>query len=214
MRRGSEPQSSIPDTVPPWARLILLNWPAASWARFDCAVAAAEIAHVISRNPPNDSELCAVVRWMAGPEGRQEKAPSLRELIRAVFIQRKAARQESESGGDGQSCAICQFAGGWAHHWPDWREDWAAVHYWAAYCVAVPCVCQAGEALFNRRDTKLIRSDAFSAMRHQAVRQCAALLRVEAAITGAAVPALAIPSRAVFVDAAAEFGAGEDAIYE
>jgi hypothetical protein len=122
-----------------------MYWPRTTWLRSadDCDLAAAEIRTALDRSPPTNAELCAVLRWMAGPEGRQEKDPSLRELIRAVFICRKEQR-ESGRGPGGADCALCHD--GWATLWPDWREGWTAGDYQAAPDIGVPCLCAKGHA--------------------------------------------------------------------
>ena len=128
-----------------WPRLALMYWPRIQWLRSeaDANDAAAEIRTALDRSPPTNAELCAVLRWMAGPEGRQERDPSLRELIRAVFICRKEQR-ESGRGPGGADCALCHD--GWATLWPDWREGWTAGDYQAAPDIGVPCLCAKGHA--------------------------------------------------------------------
>ena len=138
-------------TNPEWPRLLLANWPRCQWAR-DPDLASAELIRALYRGTAaatpaesdrRNAELCDAIRWMAGPEGRQEKDPSLRELIRAVFITRKEQR-ESGRGPGGADCALCHD--GWATLWPDWREGWTAGDYQAAPDIGVPCLCAKGHA--------------------------------------------------------------------
>ena len=81
-----------------WTRLLKMHYPRVTWLRTedDAEAAISEIRHTIRHNPPGPEELCAAIRWLAGPEGRQEHAPSLRDLIRAIFIMRKNAREEAQ----------------------------------------------------------------------------------------------------------------------
>ena len=121
-----------------WPKLLLMNWPAATWARtnLDIEDAAEEIRHTIHRDPPSNDELCAALRWLSGPECKQEKPPSLRELIRAVFIRRKQGRVDDSPV---SVCAIC--CEGWldVHSKPDDPE----------YVSMVPCRCARGNALIG-----------------------------------------------------------------
>ena len=78
-----------------WTTLIRQYWNT-NWLRdeADAASAANELRLFFTGHPPDNAELCTVIRWMAGPAGKQEKTPSLKELIRAICICRKAKRQE------------------------------------------------------------------------------------------------------------------------
>ncbi len=77
-----------------WPKLMGMNWGTVPWLRTqgDIEAAAGEIRSTINRHPPDNDELCEVIRWLAGPENEQEKAPTLRELIRAIFVTRKIRR--------------------------------------------------------------------------------------------------------------------------
>jgi hypothetical protein len=123
---------------------MLLNWQSASWALYDHATAAAELRLAVNRNPPDDDELCRAVRWLAGPEAKQEKAPSLRELTRAVFILRKKARIDRYAPANGEKCGLCNDTG-WLTVWPENGPDMTfADKLDAAVDVAYPCLCYAG----------------------------------------------------------------------
>ena len=148
-----------------WPRLMQMNWPSTSWLKTDRDVAdsAEEIRTAMSRNPPTNDELCATIRWMAGPEGKQEKPPSLRELIRAVFIRRKSAR--TADAPVGEVCPVCRGRG------------WAEVSPFPArpeYACEVVCLCHRGEDFYARLDEfASTRADAERARRYQEWRQLA-----------------------------------------
>ena len=76
-----------------WTALMAQYWSCA-WLRTqgDVETATAELYETFNRRPPDNAELIAAIRWLAGPENRQEKCPTLRELIRAVFTIRKRDR--------------------------------------------------------------------------------------------------------------------------
>ena len=148
-----------------WTRLIRMHWPAIPWLRDprDAADSAEEIRTAMDRNPPTNDELCATIRWLAGPEGRQEKPPSLRELIRAVYMCRKSARQADAI--PGEVCPICRGRG-WALVSPDSQ--------FPDYSCEALCLCPVGEALWQqRREFAAIRANPEAAQRCQALRELA-----------------------------------------
>jgi hypothetical protein len=150
---------------PEWIRLVLLNWPRASWALYDYELAADEIRTVMGRNAATNEELCDTIRWMAGPEGKQNSAPSLRELIRAVYMRRQAARGEGPDSGPAMACALC--TGGWGTEWPAGSE----VGFGSG--IAIPCMCSAGARLMQvvKRYSRLTGDelDGFTRRRRAAV---------------------------------------------
>jgi hypothetical protein len=117
-----------------------MHYPSVAWLRtpLDVSEAADEIRAASSRNPPSNDELCRVIRWMAGPEGRQEKAPSLRELVRAMFILRKRAREDEQ--GPSEDCGLC--AAGWLYVTKPGPEPIRGK-------TGVPCLCAAGDRLLK-----------------------------------------------------------------
>ena len=123
-----------------WPRLMMMNWPSVTWLRTpqDVTDAGEQITMAASRNPPSNDELCRVIRWMAGPEGRQEKAPSLRELVRAMFILRKRAREDDE--GPREDCGLC--TAGWLYVTKPGPEPIRGK-------TGVPCMCAAGQRLLT-----------------------------------------------------------------
>ena len=133
-----------------WTQLLVMNWPGCSWLRTarDVEGAAGEIRLVINRNPPSNEELCAVIRWMAGPEGNQERPPSLRQLIRAVFIRRKA--EGSTDVVKRQGCGLCRK--GWHEVSPNPNKPF--------YTSMVPCRCDLGNWTFDMvRDYRDLGAD-------------------------------------------------------
>jgi hypothetical protein len=144
-----------------WPKLLSMNWPSVSWLRTDQDIdaAAEEIRVTMNRNAPSNDELCAVIRWMAGPECRQEKAPSLRELIRAVYIRRKQNR--TQQAPDRAPCAMCRA--GWAWY----RNEYGAE-------TAIPCMCSEGsrltETLKEYKDMAPEQRGEFDNRRRQALK--------------------------------------------
>jgi hypothetical protein len=130
-----------------WAKLLKMNWPAISWIhdQNDVDEAASEILKVIHRNPPDNAELCEAIRWLAGPENKQAKAPSLRELIRAVFICRKersnAIRQAYPEAQN--NCGLC-WTCGLVEYWPDLQPPYTLDQMEYGRMVTVPCRCARG----------------------------------------------------------------------
>jgi len=99
------------------------------------------------RRPPDEDEIERAIRWLAGPANKkQEKCPTLRELIRAIAILRKEDREQNEAGDPSVgACAMCNK--GWATCYPDWKEDWTPQDYAVGYCSSIPCACSAGGKL-------------------------------------------------------------------
>lgn len=79
-----------------WTSLLRMYWNT-NWLRSeaDAQAAADELRHEFSGRPPDNDELCDVIRWLKSPEANQEKPPSLKELIRAICICRRKNRQEN-----------------------------------------------------------------------------------------------------------------------
>jgi len=121
-----------------WPKLLTMNWPNINWVRTseEIDTASEEIRTVMGQNSPTNAELCVVIRWMAGPEGRQEKAPSLRELIRATCIKRKNDR--IEDGPEQEGCSKCLNG---------WTTKAGLIKGWPEQVYAVPCICAAGKRL-------------------------------------------------------------------
>lgn len=135
-----------------WPDLLVMNWPAAKWVS-DTDAAGDELRQFFGRNEPSNDEVCRVIRWMAGPEGKQERAPTLRELIRAICIRRKADRQSDappeEQNGE---CGLCGWSG-MLGVWPTLPPSVKHLDTIPAQCFAVPCWCAKGhKALHSSRD--------------------------------------------------------------
>jgi hypothetical protein len=91
----------IHDPLPEWAEVACAHWPflRREWLRNTEDVDRFEReARDTFRDRPSEDELLRAVRWLSGPEGRQDKPPTVRQVFRAVFILRK--RDRSNDGGD------------------------------------------------------------------------------------------------------------------
>ena len=147
-----------------WPKLLNMHWTNIPWLRTDSDIQAAgeEIRTVMGRNAPGNDELCATIRWMAGPEGKQPKAPSLRELIRAVYINRK---DKADSGPEIEGCALCHR--GWLDC-PGDKND-------PDYLVAAPCLCSAGMRVMDKvkdyRQMSSAEADGLMAIRKAGVNR-------------------------------------------
>jgi hypothetical protein len=126
-----------------WPKLLAMHWHGVAWLRSpeDVAEAAGEMRREM-RNPPDNDELCEAIRWLAGPEGRQEKAPSLRELIRAVYICRKSAREDDSR--PAEDCGLCR-ATGWMTVYRGWGAAMTFADKLRAIPTSWPCACRAGD---------------------------------------------------------------------
>lgn len=96
-RRGETRQDAVTekasyiDAMPEWVRLTAAYWTfpiARNRAEMDLLMKELHIAFG-DRYAPNEGELADAVRYMAGPEGRQAKCPTLREVIIGVRMMRK-----------------------------------------------------------------------------------------------------------------------------
>jgi hypothetical protein len=127
---------------PSWGDLILRYWPDAHWAR-DPDINAGELRAFFRHRVPDNAELCAVVRWLSGPDGKQEKRPSLREFMRAVCIYRKRQREDTEA--PAADCGLCGRRG-LLEYWPGvYGKQVILDAYSYAYSLSTPCGCPAGK---------------------------------------------------------------------
>ena len=104
-RRGETRQDAVTekasyiDAMPEWVRLTAAYWTfpiARNSSEMDLLKKELHIAFG-DRYAPNEGELADAVRYMAGPDGRQAKCPTLREVIIAVRVLRKN-RESSING--------------------------------------------------------------------------------------------------------------------
>lgn len=128
-------------TTATWSALLGQYW-TCSWLKSpqDVDAAATELRETFRTRSPDNDELVRAVRWLAGPENKQAKCPTLRELVRAVAILRKKDR--GDDAATAQACGLCK--NGWLSMYADWNADWTLADYMMAYCVAVPCLCSEG----------------------------------------------------------------------
>jgi hypothetical protein len=87
----------------PWTSLINKYW-TCSWLKSeqDAHDVVQELRTVFDRYTPDNEELCDAIRWLAGPDNKQAKCPTLRELIRAICILRKDRRENAQGQQQGQ----------------------------------------------------------------------------------------------------------------
>ena len=124
-----------------WAKLLAMNWPSVTWVRTpgEEQEAADELRRCLYADKTSSSkgesdrrnnELCEAIRWLASPENDQEKAPSLREVVRAVCVTRANKRNRESSPSN--ECAECHGRG-WKTVHPDAENP--------LYTASVPCDC-------------------------------------------------------------------------
>ena len=118
-----------------WTGLMGKYWSCA-WLRSaeDVREASAEIERTFGRKAPANEELCETIRWLAGPENKHEKCPTLRELIRAIWIRRKADRKDSGQAETVFLCLLCRNTG-WAVASSSRYPNGASM----------PCLCRMGQ---------------------------------------------------------------------
>ena len=129
---------------PEWTALVSAFW-RITWLRtkHDADLAAGEIARAFSRRPPDNAELCSVARWLSGPDGHQNEAPTLRQFIRAAAICRKAARLDTGTAPDGEcGCAACH--GGLVRVFKG-PAGMTFDESLRAESTTVPCICRSGD---------------------------------------------------------------------
>ena len=81
-----------------WMQLVVAAWPdaAKTFAPENETFLGMEIRAYFSQHgltPPDNNEMCATVRYMAGPAYRQRYAPGLADIYKAVFAYRKDQRE-------------------------------------------------------------------------------------------------------------------------
>lgn len=122
-------------TQVPWPVVLNQLWPDCRWLKTEAeAVAAADTMRArFGQRMPDRAELVEVLRWMAADrEWDQKKAPSLRQLIMAVYVHRKRGDRDRDEDQQAESCGHCH--GGWVEEvgtggWP---------------LLMLPCTCPAG----------------------------------------------------------------------
>ena len=125
----------------PYTDLLKSYFPGARWAE-DVDLVGAELAAAL-RTEAKNSELCAAVRWLAGPEWKGKGNPSLRDLIMAVRIGRKKSREDEN--GPIAECGLCHGTG-LLEYWPGIHGRQASLDaYTYAYSLTTPCGCPHGK---------------------------------------------------------------------
>jgi hypothetical protein len=165
---------------PEWSGLLTMYWHDVWWAKTAKGIrdAAGEIRHNYSSNPPDNEEMCDVLRWMAGPECKQNKGPTLKQLMIGIAMWRKKNHLsgfDDEPLDEGEQCGLCHDtalvgvvpslpATGWTY------DAWSlAVH------VTVPCKCGKGlkAADFIFQNAGQEKRDRFAALSATGLRRCA-----------------------------------------
>jgi hypothetical protein len=170
-------KQSVPswlDSSPDWVRLTALYW---QWpmvrSQSELDMALREFERTFRANPIDDVELCNAVRWLSGPENRQDKCPTLRELIRAVCILRKQDRVDFDHGAKIESCRLC--LDGWVTDHIGYDQAWTLKDFMMAETVCIPCTCRAGDRLMSMCDDyaemSTEESDLFNERRRAACKQ-------------------------------------------
>jgi hypothetical protein len=120
--------------------LLKSYFPNARWAE-DVDLVGAELSAAL-RTEAKNSELCAAVRWLAGPEWKGKGNPSLRDLIMAVRIGRKKGREDDS--GPAVDCGLCGGRGV-LEYWPGvYGKQVSLDTYSYAYSLTTACGCPAG----------------------------------------------------------------------
>jgi hypothetical protein len=103
--KSTEPaaRATANDSMPEWIRLTAAYW-TFPIAKNDCELSMIEreLDKYFDRYRPSNEELCDAIRWLAGPDNKQAKCPTLRELIRAICILRKDRRENAQGQQQGQ----------------------------------------------------------------------------------------------------------------
>lgn len=180
----------------PWTTAISQNWPCV-WLRQpdDARAAGEQFERQLwgGRAPRNDfdaaernDEITSALLWLAGPEARQDRCPTVREICRAVWILRRRAREADAP--PAEDCGQCRGSG-WTTFWPRWEPGWAVERYMVEYGVGVPCLCDAGrvalERSYIRRNTSPEQVERIREMSRLAAEQWRARVGVENAENGA-----------------------------
>jgi hypothetical protein len=120
--------------------LLKSYFPNARWAE-DVDLVGAELSAAL-RTEAKNSELCAAVRWLAGPEWKGKGNPSLRDLIMAVRIGRKKSREDDSA--PAVECGLCRGTG-LLEYWPGIHGKQVSLDaYSYAYSLTTPCGCPRG----------------------------------------------------------------------
>jgi hypothetical protein len=168
--------------------LLKSYFPNARWAE-DVDLVGAELSAAL-RTEAKNSELCAAVRWLAGPEWKGKGNPSLRDLIMAVRIGRKQSREGDQV--PTEDCGLCGGRGLLAY-WPGIHGKQANLDaYTYAYSTGTPCGCPAGKRQIeherkrdNPANNSTITDDAYSARFERARDQAADRNRLAEAVHAA-----------------------------
>jgi len=131
-----------------WPEVLSMYWNV-KWlqSESDVEIASKEIRIFFEDNAPTNAEMCGVIRWLASPACKQDRPPTLRELIKAVCIVRKNNRTMPDSP-DKAKCAICNGFG-WMTVYPDAPDNLTFQESVFKYRLSVPCLCSSGNRILN-----------------------------------------------------------------
>ncbi len=127
-----------------WVSLLTKYW-RCTWLKTqqDIDEAGAELREAFRNKPADNAELCEVIRWMAGPEYNQRGCPTLRELIRGVWIYRNGGTDQATEIDRYPSCGYCKD--GIITWRAGFSPDMEARTIMGLYSCSVPCGCKSGE---------------------------------------------------------------------
>ena len=151
-----------------WAQLFIRYWKRTETSLIskegDKDIIESEIEQQIHPKPTN-SELCDVIRWMAGPDCNQKFAPTMQEFIKAIRTHRKI--QRINDAAPAEDCTYCYQ--GKIPYYPDYRPGWTALDFSTAYSCSIPCLCSSGhKAMLDQRPWRDLNLNAQETLRRQA----------------------------------------------
>jgi len=132
-----------------WPDLVTAYWGRCDWLRSPEQVQlAGDEMRSFWRNPtrlPTNDELCSTIRWLAGPENKLDRCPTLRQLIRAVCIRRK-----QEAMPDVDADVACSCNKGWVTVYPEAPDVITVEQAGQQYRSQVPCLCAKGQGVITK----------------------------------------------------------------
>jgi hypothetical protein len=101
-----------------------------------------DIRMAFGKEAPGNEEICRAILHLSGPKAKQDRCPTLRQLIITIAVLRKQAREAGAP--DADDCACCQGSG-WVAVAPELPATGYTAAQWAeSYRCAAPCTCAVG----------------------------------------------------------------------